>query len=347
MKIAVYAINKNEAHFIKRFCDSAKDADLIMIADTGSTDSSVVTARLNGAEVHNICISPWRFDKARDAALASLPKDIDVCISLDIDEVLEPGWREEVEKLWKDGVTRLRYKFDWSCGIVFHSEKIHARHGYFWHHACHEYIHPEPRTKEIWASTDKLLVRHLPDPTKSRSQYLDLLAVSVQEDPNCIRNAFYYARELVFNYKWQEGAEALESYLKRPDATYKYDRCYAMRLLGQCYSELGLDGLPWYRKACIEAPDTREPWLDLAKASYEKNDWNECFYAAMSGLKILHKLEIYTTSAASWDYRLNDFAALSAYNLGLKEIAIEQGELALKLDPENDRLKQNLIFYRG
>jgi hypothetical protein len=67
----------------------------------------------------------------------------------------------------------------------------------------------------------------------------------------------------------------------------------------------------------------------------------------MSGLKIVHKLEIYTTSAASWDYRLNDFAALSAYNLGLKEIAIEQGELALKLDPENERLKTNLGFYRS
>jgi hypothetical protein len=28
MKIAVYAISKNEAHFVKRFCASAKDADL-------------------------------------------------------------------------------------------------------------------------------------------------------------------------------------------------------------------------------------------------------------------------------------------------------------------------------
>jgi hypothetical protein len=174
-----------------------------------------------------------------------------------------------------------------------------------------------------------------------------LLAVSVKEDPNCVRNAFYYARELVFNYKWQEAANALEDYLKRPDATYKYDRCYAMRLLGQCYDALALDGLKWYRQACIEAPDTREPWIDLAKAAYQKSDWHECLYAAMSGLKIVHKLEIYTTSAASWDYRLHDFAALSAYNLGLKEIAIEQGELALKLDPENERLKTNLGFYRS
>jgi hypothetical protein len=31
----------------------------------------------------------------------------------------------------------------------------------------------------------------------------------------------------------------------------------------------------------------------------------------------------------------------------MKEIAIEQGELALKLNPENDRLKTNLGFYRS
>ncbi len=37
-RIAVYAISKNEAQLVQRFCDSARDADLIMIADTGSTD---------------------------------------------------------------------------------------------------------------------------------------------------------------------------------------------------------------------------------------------------------------------------------------------------------------------
>ncbi len=41
MKIAVYAISKNEEQFVQRFCDSAQDADLILIADTGSTDKTV------------------------------------------------------------------------------------------------------------------------------------------------------------------------------------------------------------------------------------------------------------------------------------------------------------------
>ena len=84
MKIAVYAISKNESEFVKRFCESAKDADLILIADTGSTDGTAFLAKECGATVYNICISPWRFDKARDAALALVPRDIDVCISLDL-----------------------------------------------------------------------------------------------------------------------------------------------------------------------------------------------------------------------------------------------------------------------
>ncbi len=109
LKIAVYAISKNEEQFVNRFCDSAKNADIILIADTGSTDRTVELALENGAIVHDICISPWRFDKARDTALALLPRDIDVCISLDLDEVLMDGWREEIERVWQENTTRLRY----------------------------------------------------------------------------------------------------------------------------------------------------------------------------------------------------------------------------------------------
>ena len=117
LKIAVYAISKNEEQFVKQFCESAKGADLILIADTGSTDSTVYIAQENGAITYNIFISPWRFDKARDAALTLIPKDFDVCISLDLDEKLEDGWREEIERVWQDDTTRMRYMFDWGSFI--------------------------------------------------------------------------------------------------------------------------------------------------------------------------------------------------------------------------------------
>ena len=180
-KICVYAISKNEEQFVERFCKSASDADLVLIADTGSTDKTIELAKQHGARVHDICISPWRFDHARNAALALIPKDIDICVSLDLDEVLEPGWREAIEAAWVDGVTRLRYLYDWGLGIVFYYEKIHARHGYHWHHPCHEYPRADGRITEKFGTVDKLLVVHHADHTKSRGQYLDLLELSVKE----------------------------------------------------------------------------------------------------------------------------------------------------------------------
>ena len=123
LKICVYAISKNEEQFVERFCDSAKDADLILIADTGSTDNTAALARQCGAVVPEICIKPWRFDLARNAAMALIPADIDVCISLDLDEVLEPGWREEIERVWVSGTTRLSYMFDWGVSPLKRSGK--------------------------------------------------------------------------------------------------------------------------------------------------------------------------------------------------------------------------------
>ena len=57
MKIAVYAISKNEEKFVERFCDSAKNADVILIADTGSTDNTVSLATNCGATVHEILVN--------------------------------------------------------------------------------------------------------------------------------------------------------------------------------------------------------------------------------------------------------------------------------------------------
>jgi len=346
MKIAVYAIMKNEAHFVKKFCDSAKEADLVLIADTGSTDGAEQVARDCGATVYDICISPWRFDKARDAALALLPKDIDVCISLDIDEVLEPGWRQEIEKVWTGKVNRLRYKFDWSSGIVFYSEKIHARHGFHWHHPCHEYIRPDPRTEQVYATIDTLLVSHHPDPTKSRGSYLELLEVAVKEDTACVRNAFYYARELTFYSKWQEAIAALNKYLAMPEANWTNDRSYAMRLLGRCYTALNQNGMVWFRRACAELPNNREPWVALAQAAHDKGLWQECFFAASSAINIKEKQLVYTMDPEAWGARPHDLLAIAAYRLGLKEESIKHGSIALEFEPTNQRLITNLEFYK-
>lgn len=345
MKIAVYAIAKNEEQFVERFCKSAKDADVILIADTGSTDNTAIKAVEYGALVYDICINPWRFDTARDTALALLPKDIDICISLDLDEELQEGWREEIEKVWKPETTRLRYKFDWGCGISFYYEKIHARQGYYWKNPVHEYPMPRFNTNEIYAQTDMLLVVHKPDSSKSRGQYLNLLELSVKEDKHEPRNAFYYARELTFYSRWLDAIIALNKYLDMPEATWVNERAYAMRLLGKCYDQLGQDGRNWYRKACKEALNTREVWVELAQSCYAKSEWQECFDACNKALEITDKQLVYTMNPEAWGALPHDLLAISAHYLGIKDVAITHGKIAIELDPDNTRLINNLNYY--
>jgi glycosyltransferase involved in cell wall biosynthesis len=350
MKIAIASISKNEEQFVKRFCDSARDADAIYIADTGSADNTVEVAKECGAIVNEICISPWRFDHARNASLALVPKDIDIVIALDLDEVMEPGWREEIERVWIPGeTTRLRYMFDWGCGVKFQYEKIFAKHGYYFWHPCHEYPRPDARINEIYAYTDKLLVSHHPDPTKSRGQYLDLLALSVKEDPVCPRNAFYYARELSFYSRWDESIEELKRYLALPGADWINERSYAMRTLGKCYEGKGdlAQAEAWWLRAAAESPDTREPWCGLATLYYTQARWQECYGAAMRALAIKDREFVYTVDPAVWGAHPHDLAAIAAWNLGMKNEAAKQGSLALDLEPENDRLKENLSWYLG
>lgn len=348
LKIAVYAIAKNEEKFAERFCESCKDADYIVVADTGSTDQTVEKLKQFGATVYQIKITPWRFDRARDAALALVPQDADVCIALDLDEVMESGWREEIERVWVKGVTtRMRYKFDFGNNYHYYCEKIHARENYLWQYPIHEYICPVTGFVETFAQSEKILTSHHPDPTKSRGQYLTLLLTATQERPDCHRMAFYYARELSYASLWEEAITAWHKYLKMPTAVWDHERGYAMRSLAEAYkkTEKGALAQKWYRMAVAELPYTRCGWMALAQASHDWGLWVECYYAALHALHIKERTYTFTEDAKAWTWWPHDTLAIAAYHLGQYELAIEHGELAVSMSPEDERIRNNLKFY--
>ena len=346
MKICVYAISKNEAQFVERFCESAKDADMILIADTGSTDGTVERAQACGATVYDICITPWRFDLARNAALALVPRDYTVCVSLDLDEVLEPGWREEIERLWSDETTRLDFLFDCSNGIVFRPRRIHARNGYRWQHPCHELLVSDSRFPEAVVNTDMILMRHDQDPSKPRGQYLDMLEHAVKEAPDCPRSAFYYARELSYRQRWADCIEAFKRYLGLPVYLWWHEKAFAYRVMGNAYSKLGNphEAERHFHMAAAEAPGTREPWCNLAMLMYTQNRWEECFAYSMRALRITTPVHLHTTDPGTWGSWPHDLASLSAWHLGLNDICIEQARISVEKEPENKRLIDNLAF---
>ena len=65
-RVVVYAICKNEEAFARRWMDSMREADEVVVLDTGSADKSVEILRECGARVEIETIEPWRFDAARN-----------------------------------------------------------------------------------------------------------------------------------------------------------------------------------------------------------------------------------------------------------------------------------------
>ncbi len=349
MKVAVYTIALNEAKFIPRWYESAKEADYLLIADTGSTDNTYEIAESLGIEVVGISVTPWRFDLARNAALTLLPSDIDYCIALDMDEVLVGGWREDLQEALINRVTRPRYKYTWSWkdegetlpGLQYGGDKIHTRHGYRWKHPVHEVLVTD-RIDEIqkWYNFE---IHHHPDHLKSRSQYLPLLKLAVKEDPWDDRNAYYYGRELFFNQKYLEAFKELKRYLALPTATWKAERSAAMRYIGKCLG--GEKREKWLKLAVKEAPGRREPLVDLALFYFDSNNWKDCMRYAKEATKIAEKPLEYLCEDFAWGSIPYDLVAVSSYYLNYYKQALLFGNKALKVSPGNERLIENLKLY--
>lgn len=178
---------------------------------------------------------------------------------------------------------------------------------------------------------------------------MPLLELAIKEDAHCPRNAFYHARELTFYYRWHDAVVALNKYLAMPEANWQNERCYAMRLLGKAHEHLGNheEAHKWYRLAVAEAPNTREPWVELAMFAYMRSNWVECYSAAKSALEIKDKALVYTMDPSVWGEKPYDLASIAAWYMGLKEEASELVAKAIELAPNDQRLLNNQQMMAG
>lgn len=348
LKICVYAISKNEEKFVDRWYNSVKEADEIYVLDTGSTDNTVEKLRKLGAYVTVKQIKPWRFDVARNESLKLVPKDCDICVCIDIDEVLNKGWRKKLEELWLNETNHLRYNYNWSHDenekpiVNFYIEKIHARHDFKWTHPVHEVLSYSGK-KEVFVTTDEITVDHYPDDTKSRSSYLPLLELSVKEAPEDDRNVHYLGREYMFYGKWNEAIDTLIKHLNLKSATWKDERCASMRFIARSYKNLKRfdEARFWLDKAIKEAPYLRDPYVERALLEYELNNWPETKKYCLEALKIKTHTKSYINEPFSWNYTIYDLLSIATFNLNEFEDSLNWVNEALKMEPNNERLIKN------
>lgn len=349
MRIAVYTIALNEREFVDRWVNSVQDADCLLVADTGSSDGTAEALRDRSVTVHNIAVKPWRFDDARNSALSLIPSDVDVCISMDMDEYMEPGWRQHLERCWVEGTTRLRYTYVHSFnaqGEPLHSfmaDKAHARFHYRWRRPVHETVFSSLHEQIVTAPD--VIMNHKQDGNKSRGQYLPLLIQSYQEFPDCSQTLYWLAREFAFHNRNEEAVEHFRRYL---DMTALHgwldERSEAMNWLSKLMPH---EKLKWLRLSVAEAPQRREAWLNLAEHYYNECDWPNLYAAAQSGLAITQPSNSYLDYPHAWGGKLWDLAGLGAWNLGLKEKSLEMFEQAAQREPQDARIQNNLRYVQN
>lgn len=353
--ISVYAITKNESKFVDRWMDSMQEADEVVVLDTGSTDDTVGKLRARGAKVEVREFKPWRFDTSRNASMELCSPEADILVCTDLDEVLNKGWRDALEKTWlkakAEGCdpTTATYWYTWNFtpdgkpDRRFIYEKVHKPGVCKWTHPVHEILSYDGRKETVFVEGMEL--EHHPDNGKSRDSYLPLLEMSVEEDPEDDRNMHYLGREYMFKGMWQKAVDTLQRHLNLPRAKWRAERAASMRFMGRCYAAMGKDLTAelWYRRACDEEPGVREPAVEFAQFLYDrKAPWTQLRAACERALRVTERAGSYLTEAEAWGSKPHDLLSVALWNLGDFKGALKAAEKALELEPGNERIRKNV-----
>ncbi len=347
-KISVYAITKNEEQNVKKWYSSMKEADEIIVLDTGSTDKTVeFLKKCPKIKVYQEKIVPWRFDVARNKSLSYVSEDTDICVCTDLDERFERGWRKHLENNWAIGATRAKYLYNWSFdeygnpGTTFYLNKIHTRNDYKWTHPVHEVLTALIEEKEILIPN--MVLNHYQDYTKARSSYLPLLELSVKEDPKDDRNMHYLGREYMYYKKWDKAILTLHKHLKLPTATWKDERCASMRYIAYSYFHKNYieEAIMWYEHAIEEAPYLREPYFDLGYLYYTIEDYKNCERYLRRALEIKEKTISYINEEKAWNETIYDLLSISCFYNGNYNDSLDFLNTAIEINSKDQRLFNN------
>ncbi len=317
VKIAVYAICKNEAKFIDSWlrniwCDG-NGADGVYVLDTGSTDTTLqdfksISKDIGVSEgwliVNQKTYEKWRFDVARNDNLAMIPSEkYNVFYCIDLDEKVIPDFWDDLRKMVFEhpNFERIFYQYAWSHDdsgkpkLYFWYDKIHQPRGWRWDFPVHEALKCDNikaygYSGYYYLDEKKIYLHHYPDPTKSRGSYLGLLQLRAEEYPNDLYGLYYLAREYSF-YKQTENVLscAFRLYSRLLKDTQSREEIYARDdmnmlpclccLIGDSFKSFGMkdDAKYYYRKAILFSETYRDSYIKLAQLLAYQGKSKECY----------------------------------------------------------------------
>lgn len=294
MTPAIYTIAKNEAHNVEGFMEAAGNCP-VYVLDTGSTDDTVNRLKKYGAHVVQKSINPWRFDTARNEALSLVPDNVDVCVSIDMDERFDAGWQDKLREQWSGNVGTFFFVDEWADeartipSVQSHRTRLHSRRGFEWHRRIHEMIRPLSGVEQIFCHTD-IVVKHYPQGGKK--DYISAVKELLKEDPT---DADAWLQLAVEYHQAEKFGEALDNYqqylevIRGDDRGFlSYRRAHAWIHIAQCLHKLGREDemIRAFLSAIAAEPNCREAWTHFSHIAIQMGNAPLSYGAAMTAYNI-------------------------------------------------------------
>lgn len=201
ISVSVCMIVKNEEAVLARCLDCLSGiADEIIVADTGSTDSTPQIARKYTEKVFSF---PWRndFSEARNFAFSKATKDY--IYSADADEVLDAENQEkfkllkqnlpaEVEVVEMRYANQLQFNTNYNYDVEYRPKLFRRVRGFRWTEPVHETI-----DLSLHMLDSDIVITHCPSELHAKRDF-QIFGEMVQKGPLNSRLHRMYAKELFF-----------------------------------------------------------------------------------------------------------------------------------------------------
>lgn len=265
MRVSVVMIVKNEAAVLGRCLDSVKDADEIVICDTGSTDGTLDVARQYTDKVFSDYVWEDHFANARNHAKSKATGDW--ILSIDADEYLTCPFSAVREAAAK-GFMAVNVKMTAETGptSIFWFPRLFRRsENVWWEGAVHNHLSVIGEDVGAVTITFGYSPAHAHDPLRS----MRILEKAVADNPDCVRERFYLGREYFYRGMYDKALPMLGRYVQQ--SRFLPEKAEAFLTMARAYWELHMpdDARDALAQALIIDPNWTEACLFMATLAGE------------------------------------------------------------------------------
>ncbi len=259
-RVSVVMIVKNEEAVLARCLDSVKDADEIIICDTGSEDGTLDVARRYTDKIFTDYAWEDHFAKARNHALAKATGDW--ILSIDADEYLTCPFdvvREACHQAFMAVNVRMSAEFG-GAGVFSFPRLFRRSPQVWWEGAVHNHL--SVMGEDVGAVT--ITFGYSPAHASDRLRSLRILEKEVADRPDCVRERFYLGREYFYRGMHEKALPMLGRYVQQ--SRFLAEKAEAFLTMARAYWDLRMPDDA--RDACVQAliidPHFKEACLFMA-----------------------------------------------------------------------------------